>query len=124
SGNLRTVTWFAAAVAIALLLIVAATAYSFLHASRQTAETPLDPTHRQVTFTGREGAPTLSPDGRRKRRGTFPTGEGHLSVRRIERGLGRLPARVQEGIGSRRDNQKECDRHSCSKPGDGAQVAG
>ena len=65
SGNLRTVTWFAAAVAIALLLIVAATAYSFLHASRQTAETPVDPTHKQVTFTGREGAPTLSPDGRR-----------------------------------------------------------
>jgi Tol biopolymer transport system component/DNA-binding winged helix-turn-helix (wHTH) protein len=26
---------------------------------------PLAPAHRQVTFTGKEGAPTLSPDGRR-----------------------------------------------------------
>ena len=66
SGRPRIVYWPGGAVAIAIVLIAAAIAHSFLQpASRHTAETPADPTHKQVTFTGREGAPTLSPDGER-----------------------------------------------------------
>ena len=54
-----------------LLLVVGALAYAVFRLSEpaKTAVPSLPPTavaeHRQVTFTGKEGAPTLSADGRR-----------------------------------------------------------
>ena len=49
------------------LLTVAALSYAVLAPNKpeRNAPTPLAPAHRQVTFSGKEGAPTLSPDGRR-----------------------------------------------------------
>jgi Tol biopolymer transport system component/DNA-binding winged helix-turn-helix (wHTH) protein len=53
-------------VALFLMVIVVAVAMVLVQLGRQRApQATADPTHRQVTFTGREGAPTLSPDGRR-----------------------------------------------------------
>jgi Tol biopolymer transport system component/DNA-binding winged helix-turn-helix (wHTH) protein len=48
-------------------LIVAALAYAVVRpdAPEKEAPPPLAPAHRQVTFTGKEGYATLSPDGRR-----------------------------------------------------------
>jgi len=87
SGSRRIVAWPAAAVAIALVLIAAAIAYSFWQpASRQTAETPVDPRHKQVTFTGREGAPTLSPDGKRIAYVSYDSPEKKLMVQELSGG--------------------------------------
>jgi Tol biopolymer transport system component/DNA-binding winged helix-turn-helix (wHTH) protein len=61
-ARLRTVAW-AAGMAIALAL--AAISLPLFQRVGQPPQTPIDPAHRQVTFTGREGAPTLSPDGKR-----------------------------------------------------------
>jgi Tol biopolymer transport system component/DNA-binding winged helix-turn-helix (wHTH) protein len=50
-----------------VFLIVGALAYVVVRpdAPEKASRPPLAPTHRQVTFTGKEGSPTLSPDGRR-----------------------------------------------------------
>lgn len=58
--------WRLAAIA-GVFLIVGALAYAVVRPDSQEKEAPLllAAVHRQVTFTGKEGAPTLSPDGRR-----------------------------------------------------------
>jgi Tol biopolymer transport system component/DNA-binding winged helix-turn-helix (wHTH) protein len=61
----RTIALRRAAV-IVVLLSVAAISYALLHRTEElTVPTGFDTVHKQVTFTGKEGAPTLSPDGRR-----------------------------------------------------------
>src|SRR5207247_5025992 len=49
------------------LVTVGAISYAVLRPSERETNAPatLAPAHRQVTFTGKESAPTLSPDGRR-----------------------------------------------------------
>ena len=61
----RTFHW--KAVLVAAVLIVAALVTAMLGRSRGDAsrQTRSMPVHRQVTFTGKEGAATLSPDGQR-----------------------------------------------------------
>ena len=58
----------AAAIAGALLLLIVATlsyAIRGLGEPKMSASLTAIPAHRQVTFTGKSGTPTISPDGRR-----------------------------------------------------------
>jgi Tol biopolymer transport system component/DNA-binding winged helix-turn-helix (wHTH) protein len=56
-----------AVAAVVVVLIAAALSYRMLRPrdAEPTARTPVAPAHSQVTFTGKAGSPTLSPDGRR-----------------------------------------------------------
>jgi len=65
AGNLRSFVKPAAFGLVALVLLVVAVTVAILQRKQPVHQTAADPTHRQVTFTGREGAPTVSPDGRR-----------------------------------------------------------
>ena len=63
----RAGVWKRAAAIAGALLTVGALGYVVVRPSPPNGPgpSPLAPAHRQVTFTGKEGAPTLSPDGRR-----------------------------------------------------------
>src|SRR5262245_49809793 len=65
ASNLRSFMRPAAFGLVALVLLVLAIPAAYLRREQHVRQTPADPTHKQVTFTGREGAPTLSPDGKR-----------------------------------------------------------
>jgi Tol biopolymer transport system component/DNA-binding winged helix-turn-helix (wHTH) protein len=70
------------------LLAVGALAYAVLRPSepgRNASATPA-PKHRQVTFTGKESAPTLSPDGRRIAYVSDETPEKQLMVQELAGG--------------------------------------
>ncbi len=56
-----------AAIVVTVLLVVAAVSSILLREAERPAVIPvrLDPQHKQVTFTGKESAPALSPDGKR-----------------------------------------------------------
>jgi Tol biopolymer transport system component/DNA-binding winged helix-turn-helix (wHTH) protein len=70
------------------LLTAGAIAYAVLGPSRPMGDAPavLAPAHRQVTFTGRESAPTLSPDGRRIAYISDDTPEKKLMVQELAGG--------------------------------------
>jgi len=62
----RAAVWRRPARVIGVLLAVATASYVMLGTTvRERKAPPPAPTHRQVSFTGREGAPALSPDGTR-----------------------------------------------------------
>lgn len=64
SADLRRIMWPGGAAVVALVLV--AMAAVFLQQGKgYRPQIAADPTHRQVTFTGQEGGPTLSPDGQR-----------------------------------------------------------
>lgn len=69
------------------LVTVGALSYAVLRPS-EPASTPTSraPTHRQVTFTGNAGAPTLSPDGRRIAYVTDDAPDKKLMVQELEGG--------------------------------------
>ena len=70
------------------LLTVGALSYAVLRPSDPARNAPatLAPAHRQVTFTGKESAPTLSPDGRRIAYVSDATPEKQLMVQELEGG--------------------------------------
>jgi Tol biopolymer transport system component/DNA-binding winged helix-turn-helix (wHTH) protein len=66
TAEVRAVRSLRGAAVIVVLLSVAAISYALLHRTEGlTAPAGVSTVHRQVTFTGKEGTPTLSPDGRR-----------------------------------------------------------
>jgi Tol biopolymer transport system component/DNA-binding winged helix-turn-helix (wHTH) protein len=86
-GDLPPVSWAAAGAAITLVLVVAGFSYVLLHRhSEQVPQRSIDPAHRQVTFTGREGAPTLSPDGKRIAYVSHDSPEKKLMVQELSGG--------------------------------------
>jgi Tol biopolymer transport system component/DNA-binding winged helix-turn-helix (wHTH) protein len=71
-----------------VLLTFAALSYAVLE-KRETAKiapAALAPAHRQVTFTGKEGDPTLSPDGRRIAYVSYETPEKKVMVQELAGG--------------------------------------
>jgi Tol biopolymer transport system component/DNA-binding winged helix-turn-helix (wHTH) protein len=71
-----------------VLLTFAALSYAVLE-QRETAKiapAALAPAHRQVTFTGKEGDPTLSPDGRRIAYVSYETPEKKVMVQELAGG--------------------------------------
>lgn len=70
------------------LLTVGALSYAVLGRSEPERKAPptLAPVHRQVTFTGNEGAPTISPDGRRIAYVSDEKPEKHLMVQELDGG--------------------------------------
>lgn len=70
------------------LLAVGALVYAVLEPSEPGRNTPaaLTPAHRQVTFTGKESAPTLSPDGKRIAYVSDETPEKKLMVQELTGG--------------------------------------
>jgi Tol biopolymer transport system component/DNA-binding winged helix-turn-helix (wHTH) protein len=72
-----------------VLLAVGGLAYAVLGPSEPGRNTPASPAakHRQVTFTGKESAPTLSPDGRRIAYVSDETPEKELMVQDLAGGV-------------------------------------
>jgi len=70
------------------LLIVAAISYVVVGRTelRRNGPVTFAPVHRQVTFTGKEGGPTLSPDGRRIAYVSAATPEKRLMVQELAGG--------------------------------------
>ena len=70
------------------LLAVGALSYAVLRPSEpeRIAPATLGPAHRQVTFTGKEGAPTISPDGRRIAYVSDEKPDKHLIVQELAGG--------------------------------------
>jgi Tol biopolymer transport system component/DNA-binding winged helix-turn-helix (wHTH) protein len=70
------------------LLTVGALSYAVLGPSEPERNAPptLAPAHRQVTFTGKQGAPTLSPDGKRVAYVSDETPEKKLMVQELAGG--------------------------------------
>jgi len=70
------------------LLTVGALSYALLGPSEPERNAPptLAPAHRQVTFTGKQGAPTLSPDGKRVAYVSDETPEKKLMVQELAGG--------------------------------------
>jgi Tol biopolymer transport system component/DNA-binding winged helix-turn-helix (wHTH) protein len=70
------------------LLAVAAVSYAVLGRSESPRNAPtLGPAHRQVTFTGKEGDPSLSPDGRRIAYVSYGTPDKKVIVQELAGGL-------------------------------------
>jgi Tol biopolymer transport system component/DNA-binding winged helix-turn-helix (wHTH) protein len=82
----RGLPWKAALAAA--VLIVAAIFFAIVGGSKSDAHrlTRSAPVHRQVTFTGKEGAPTLSPDGKRIAYVSFEKPEKRLIVQELSGG--------------------------------------
>jgi Tol biopolymer transport system component/DNA-binding winged helix-turn-helix (wHTH) protein len=64
-GRSHTSMWIAGAVAVALIALLAAAPLLRRATGATPAATRSAPAHRQLTFTGIERSPTISPDGRR-----------------------------------------------------------
>jgi len=94
-------SWRFIALAAATLVTIAALVYAVRPMPAADAHASMNPVHRQLTFTGKEGIPTLSPDGSRIAYVSYQSPDRQLIVREREGGQGVVMFRAPE-LGSLR----------------------
>lgn len=84
------VSWRSAAIVVGTVVAVSALAYFAVPAPGTTPPASPGPVHRQLTFTGKEGTPALSPEGSRIAYVSYQSPHRHVVVRERDGGQPRV----------------------------------
>ena len=80
------VSWRSAAIVVGTVVAVSVLAYFAVPAPATTPRASPGPVHRQLTFTGKEGTPALSPEGGRIAYVSYQSPNRHVVVRERDGG--------------------------------------